>query len=49
MASATEESELGPIGKMRPIRSAAGRLDRLAASDLAGKKGSDNPVFFSLG
>lgn len=27
------ESELGPIGKMRPIRSAAGRLDRLAASE----------------
>ncbi|CAK8994037.1 unnamed protein product [Durusdinium trenchii] len=26
------ENELGPIGKMRPIRSAAGRLDRLAGS-----------------
>ena len=25
------ENELGPIGNMRPIRSAAGRLDRLAA------------------
>ena len=39
----SQESELGPIGKMRPIRSAAGRLDRLAASDSADRR-SDSGV-----